>query len=121
MKNREEQERTVIPVAEEKLEVGVRQVEDRRVRVRKRVHEREEVVDQPLSSTAVDVQRVPVGDYVEERLGTRYEGNTTIIPIYEEVVVVEKRLLLKEEIHITRHESTRDHHERVTIRSEEAI
>ena len=55
-----------------------------------------------LFAEEADVRRVPVNRIVSEAPQTRQEGEVTIVPIVEEVLVVEKRLLLKEEIHIVR-------------------
>ncbi|RDV36287.1 DUF2382 domain-containing protein [Bradymonadaceae bacterium TMQ3] len=121
MSKNDEATRTILPVAREELRVEVREVEGPGVRIKKRVHEREEAVEVPLEATALDVKRVPVGRVVEAREGARREGETTIIPVYEEVAVVERRLVLKEELHITRRHSTRVHRQEVTLREEEAI
>jgi len=51
---------------------------------------------------------------------TRYEGDTMIIPILEEVLVVEKRLLLREEIRITRRQSVVRDPQEYILRREEA-
>jgi stress response protein YsnF len=45
---------------------------------------------------------VPINRIVTEALPVRYEGDTTIISLLEEVLVVEKRLMLREEVHIKR-------------------
>ncbi len=110
-----------IPVVKEELDIKKRQVETGRVRVRKVVREYEAVIDEPLEDTQVEVERVAVNTYVEEPAPARREGDTTIIPIHEEVTVVEKRLVLKEEIHITRTHTTRDEPKTVTLRREEAV
>jgi len=49
----------------------------------------------------------------------RYEGETMIIPVLEEMLTVEKRLLLKEELHVTRRPIETRYHETVTVRSED--
>jgi stress response protein YsnF len=46
----------------------------------------------------------------------REEGDTIVIPIVEEVLVVERRLFLKEEVHVGRVTSTERHHKSVTLR-----
>jgi stress response protein YsnF len=51
----------------------------------------------------------------------RTEGETTIIPVVEEVLVVEKRLVLKEEIHIRRLISKDDVEVPVTVRRQRAV
>jgi uncharacterized protein (TIGR02271 family) len=110
-----------VPVIEETLEVRKRQVETGKVRVKKVVHEREEVVDEALHGEQVEIKRVGINQVVEQTSPVRHEGNTTIIPLYEEVLVVEKRLLLKEELHITRKATERREPQRLILRSEEAV
>jgi stress response protein YsnF len=51
----------------------------------------------------------------------RHVGNTMIISLLEEVLVVEKRLMLKEELHITKGEVETYKPQRVTLRTEEAV
>jgi len=89
-----------IPIVEERLKVERRKVEAATVRVHKQVEEHTEVVDPPLQSQEVEIERVAVNQIVEEAIPVRVEGDTTIIPLLEEVLVVEKRLLLREEVHI---------------------
>ena len=76
-------------------------VETGRVRIRKMVHERGEIVDPPLMRDEVGTKRVPIDRVVEGPLSARTEEDTLIIPVLEEVLIVEKRLLLKEEVRIT--------------------
>ena len=49
---------------------------------------------------------------------TRQDGDTLIVPILEEVLVVEKRLILKEELHIRKHSSERTEQHKVRLRTE---
>lgn len=114
-----DQDEQVIQLAEERLLVNKRQVTRGRVIVRKQVFTHEAVVDEPLEQEQVDVTRVPVGALVEAAEGPRTEGDTTIIPLYEEVLVVEKRLLLTEELHVTKRRSERRDPQQVTLRREE--
>ncbi len=116
------QETLVVPVIEQQLQVMKRQVETGRVRLTKSVHEREEVVDQPLLQEEVNVERVPINRLVEGPLPeARQEGETTIIPIFEEVLVMEKRVMLKEELRITKRQFETRNPQHVTLRNEEAI
>ena len=92
---------TAIPRVAEEIDVQKRRVETGRVRATKVVRERQEVVDEPLARDEVDVQRVAVNRVVAGSVGTRQEGDTLIIPLLEEVLVVEKRLLVREELRIT--------------------
>ena len=120
-----EGERQVLPVLEETLRVEKRQVERGKVRVRKVVREHEGVVDEPLFREQVEVERVAVNELVDYppavREETSEEGDVTVIPLVEEVLVVEKRLLLKEEVRVTKRRTERREPQRVTLRREEAI
>ena len=113
-------EAAVIPVIREELRVARREIERGGVRVHKRVEEREEVVEEPSYREEVTVERVPLGQPIDEEIGSRQEGDTLIIPVLEEMLVVEKRLVLKEELHITRRAVTTREPRRVTLRSEQA-
>lgn len=116
----EDGERRVVPVVEEELDVQKRTVETGRVRITKVAHEREEVVDEPLLREEVNIERVPVNRVVEGPVQVRREGNTLIVPLLEEVLVVEKRLMLKEELHITKRRFETREPRAVTLRTEEA-
>jgi uncharacterized protein (TIGR02271 family) len=109
-----------VPVIEEELHVQKRQVETGRTRITKTVHEREEVVDEPLLREVVAIERVPIQRLVEgPPPSVRYEGDTLVIPLLEEVMVVEKRVMLKEELHVRRQQTSVRDPQRVTLRSEE--
>ena len=95
-------------------------METGRVRIHKVVHEREELVDEPLLHEEVSIERVPIHRFVDEAMPIRYEGDTMIVSLLEEVPVVEKRLMLKEELRITTRRSEVHQPVRVTLRSEEA-
>ena len=110
----------VVPVIGEEIEVDRRWVETGRVRVSKRVNERVEVVDEPVLLEEVHVERVPVDRVVDGPVPVRYEGDTMIVPLFEEVLVVEKRLVLKEELRITKRRREERVPQEVTLRSEEA-
>jgi uncharacterized protein (TIGR02271 family) len=111
----------VIPVVEEEAVVGKRWVEGDRVRVRKVVQEYEQAVNETLAEEKVEIERVPVNRYIDEPLRSRQEGDTLIIPIMEETLVVEKRLLLKEEIRVTRRRTERPVSQPVTLRREDVV
>ncbi len=111
----------VLPVVEETLDVQKHEVETGRVRITKKVHEREEVVDEPLMEEEVSVTRVDINRAVEGPMSVRYEGDTMIIPLLEEVLVTEKRLMLKAELHVTKRQVETHKPQTVTLRGEEAI
>ena len=107
MTDRLEQDREVIPVVEERAVVLKRKKLTGGLRVRTVVHEDEEVIDEPLATEEVEVERVPLDRWVEAPIPIRQEGETTIITLLEEVVVVEKRLRATEEVRITKRRTTR--------------
>ena len=109
----------VVPVLAEELEVQKRQVETGKVRLTKVVHEREVQVDKPLWREEVEVTRVPMQQVVDGPVPVREEHGTMIISVVEEVLVVEKRWMLREEIHIRQQRSETHQPQRITLRSEE--
>ncbi len=111
----------VIPVMAERLDVGRRVTETGTVRLRKVVHEREELVEEPVTRETVTVERVPVNRVVDGPVAPRQEGDTLILPVLEEVLVVERRLVLKEEVRVVRTRVTEPTSQRVTLRSEEIV
>jgi stress response protein YsnF len=84
-----QQEIAAIPLVEERISVGKRQVEAGRLRIRVSVDQREERVPVTLAYDEVEIERVPKNLPLSELPSVRLEGNTTIIPVVEEVVVVE--------------------------------
>lgn len=109
-----------IPLVEERLVVSKREVESGRLLVHVNVEEREEHLAQQLARDEVEVEHVPRNIPISEIPHVRLEGNTTIVPVVEEVLVVEKRLMLVEEIHIRRRSVVEQHETSVTLLSERA-
>ena len=94
----------VIPVLREEVSVGKRTRARGGVRLRKSVSRREEQVEASLAVETLEVRRVAVGRVVplSEAPQARQEGDTLVVPVLEEVMVLEKRVRIKEELHITR-------------------
>lgn len=109
----------VIPVLRETARIETRPVETGRVRVHTTVSERDEVVEAILRQQDLHVERIPVGRVVTETPAVREEGGVVVIPVMEEVLVVEKRLVLKEELRIRRSHGERTVRETVRLRTEE--
>jgi uncharacterized protein (TIGR02271 family) len=105
----------------EELSVGKEAVETGRLRVSKQTRTREAVVDESLLREHADVETIPIGRQISEMPSVRQEGETIIIPIVEEVLHTERRLILKEEVKITRRRTTEQFHDRVTLRYQEAV
>jgi uncharacterized protein (TIGR02271 family) len=117
----QESESVRIPLVKEHLDIGTRVVETGRgVRIHKTVSEQPVTVDERLAHDEIDVQHVPVDRIValEEAPATRYEGDTLVVPVLEEVLVVERRLRIKEELRITRIEHTERYQETVSLKAE---
>jgi uncharacterized protein (TIGR02271 family) len=110
-----------VPVIEEELEVGKRRVEGDRVSVRTVPRERTEVVEQPLESMEVEIERIAIDRQIDTAPDIRNDGDTTIIPVVEERLVVEKRLFLREEIHVHRRRVVTQFRQNVTLRSQDVV
>lgn len=94
--------RDVIPVLEESLAIGKEVVETGKVIISKKVVEEDITVNIPVVHEEVTVDKIAVNEYVDTAPEIRYDGDTMIVPIVKEVLVVEKRLMLTEELHITK-------------------
>jgi uncharacterized protein (TIGR02271 family) len=109
-----------LPVIEEQLQVGKKVVETGSVRINKIVHEEEVKVETPVVVEKLDIERIPINQYVESAPpAVRYEGDVMIVPILEEVVVVQKRLRLVEELRITKRQEHTQVSQPVILRREE--
>ena len=105
----------------EKLDVTIKPVVTGRVEVSTVTHSREFVIDEALTSQHAEIEHVAIGRIVDTAPEMREEDGVFIIPIIEEIVVVERRLFLKEEVRIRRSTRTHRHHEIVTLREQEAV
>lgn len=110
---------TVVPLAEETLKVSKRSVMRGRVQLHKYVTERTETADVTLVREQLEVEHVKVGRPVDEAAPVRYEGDTVVIPLYEEVLVVTKQLRLVEEVRVKTQRSERQEPQQVILRREE--
>lgn len=94
-------EQRVIPVIEEHLHVGTKTVETGRVHISKKVLTENYDAELLVLKEEVIVEKKPINQYIDgDAPGIRLDGDTTIIPVIKEVIV--KRLLLVEELHITK-------------------
>ena len=120
--DRDASKKMTIPVIEEQVQIDKKVVESGSVRITNVVSEQEVPVDIPLIQEEHDIQRIPVNQYVETLPPpVRYEGDTMIIPVVREVLVVEKRLLLVEELHVTKSQVQKQETQYITLRKEEVI
>ena len=117
-------ETDVIALVEETARIDKRLVETGRVRVETRTETIEQVLRETLRSDAVGVTRVPVDRVIVEGEPVptvRTEDGVTIIPVLEEILVVEKRLVLKEELHMRQTSTVEDVEVPVTMRRQHAV
>lgn len=110
-----------LPVVEEVVTVEKQTKVTGTVRVRTEIEQADVVVDEPLAACEVEIERVPMDRWIDSPVEVRQDGDTTIVPVMEEVLVTEKRLKLIEEVRITRHRSTRRSPQHVTLRRQQAI
>lgn len=108
----------VVPVREEVLVSTTHPIELGEVLIHKRVETvpYETIVD--VTRDDIDIQRVTINRAVDAVPGPRQEGQTLVIPVVEEVLVTEKRLMLREEIRVTRRQVAEQVPIRETLRRE---
>jgi stress response protein YsnF len=110
----------VVPLHEEEFAIS-RQRTERVVRVRVETTTTEHPVDEPVLLETVEVEHVPVGRTIDSIPPIRTEGDTTIVPVVQEELIILRRLILKEEIHLRRVQRTERHREIVTLRQQQAV
>jgi uncharacterized protein (TIGR02271 family) len=109
----------IVPVVREEIHVDKQTRENGKVTIHVTPQARQETIDVALRDEQVQVQRVPINRPVDTPPSVRQEGDVTIVPVFEEVLVVEKRLILKEEIRITRVRNERHERQTVTLHEEQ--
>jgi len=108
----------IIPIVEEQLRVEHREVVDGIVRITLGVQSAPQTVTEALYHEQVQVEHVPLNRVIETIPQVRYEddGNTMVIPVVEEEVIVTKRYILREEIRVTKQIAQTEHTEQVALR-----
>jgi uncharacterized protein (TIGR02271 family) len=109
-----------VPVISEVIDVEKRTVDEGGYRLTKQVETRQETVDELLRTQQVSIERRPVGTQLAlaDMPQPHYEGKTLVIPVIEEILVTEKRLVLVEEVRITPVETTRREHQSIDLLTE---
>ena len=113
-------EKIVIPLHAEDMSVK-RHAVKRDVRVQVHTISHDQLVDEALTHEKVEIERIAINRPVDAIPPLREEGGLTVISVVEEVLVVERRLVLKEEIHLRRVRTTTQHRETVTLRDQEVV
>lgn len=96
-----DQDELRLPMVEESVSIQRRDVETDRIRVRTVVDAEDVLVEEQLHVGQLDVVRESVEREVAEAPAPYREGDTLIIPVVEERLVIEKRLFVVEELRIT--------------------
>ncbi|HEX8421498.1 MAG TPA: YsnF/AvaK domain-containing protein [Sphingomonas sp.] len=92
----------IIPIVEEQAHISKRAGPTERVNVRTTAVDEDVLVRDALRHEHVEVTRVPMDCELAQAPAIRTEGDVTIVPVFEERLVVEKRLFLIEEVHLRR-------------------
>jgi stress response protein YsnF len=114
----------VIPVLQEEMTVGTRLVDTGRgVRVHKHVVETPHVIEQALLQDALAIEHVAIGRLLadDELPQVRQEGDVLIVPVIEEVLVLQTRRSLKEEVRIVRSSRLVQQQQTVLLKSEQVV
>jgi uncharacterized protein (TIGR02271 family) len=114
-------EEIVIPVVEEELQAEAVPVKTGSVRVDKQVEIRTRTIQAALLHEDVEVRRVPLNRVVHEIPPVRKKGDTVIVPVVEEEIIVTKRLVLKEEVHLIKRRSKDQFKKSVELERERAV
>lgn len=119
-----DREDRVIPLAAETARAERTLRETGRVRVTVRTETLPETVEETLRTSRVSVERVPVGRTLAdgEAIPQPREApdGTWIIPVLEEALVIERRLVLREEVHVRREDASETLREVVELRRQRA-
>jgi stress response protein YsnF len=109
-----------VPILREEVAITTRVVDTGRgVRVTKSVTEEPAEIRERLWHEEVEIQRVAVDRVVAEAPPSRYEGDVLVVPVLEEILVIEKRYRIKEELRITRVRKEQEYRETVPLRVED--
>lgn len=111
----------VIPLHEEKVELGKRKVTKGKVRISIVTREREELIRELHEKQEVEIERRPIGKEVDHAPTVYQAGDTVIIPVVEETFTMVRKLVVKEEIRIRYVNKREERKQRVTLRHQEAV
>ena len=90
-----------IPVIEEVPVITKKMTETEKVKIKKTVTESPYSKDELLLKEEIVIEHVPRDEIRTEPAQIRYEGDSMIIPVQEEILVVEKKIKIREELHIS--------------------
>jgi uncharacterized protein (TIGR02271 family) len=110
----------VVPVVNEELHADAVPVQTGGVRVTKHIEGHDEIVEQELRKGRVEIKRVKTDRVVDGPQPVQRLGNTLVVPVVSEVLHVEKRWVVTEEIHLTQIEERETMQETVRVNREQA-
>jgi len=112
-----------VPLVEEFAEVEKVMVDRGGFRISKNVEVEAHTLDEPLQHFRCEVERRAINKQLDGTTvpNVRYEGETLVVPVIEEVLVTEKRLVLVEEVRITRIAGTHSSPKTVELRRENVV
>jgi uncharacterized protein (TIGR02271 family) len=121
MTEQPERHELAVPVVEEELVTGTREVKTGAIRVRKRVQHLRKHLEMPVVKDVLRIDRVPVNRVVKTIPPIREEDGILIVPVVEEQIVVSRRMVLKEEIHVIRKQVKETAARDVSLAKEHAV
>ena len=89
-----------LPLIAEEAIAHVHEVDRGKLIIDKRVEMVPHEAKVDVGTDRVEIERVPINKEVETAPETRQEGDTLIVPVIEEVLVVTKRFRIIEEVHV---------------------
>ena len=111
----------VIPVVSEALHVDRESERTGALRVRVETTDRVHTLIGEATSRSVAVSRVRRGVPVDTIRDVWRDGDTLVVPVYEEQLVLRRQLMLTEEIHLHMHQATRPLAGDVPLREQRAV
>jgi uncharacterized protein (TIGR02271 family) len=108
-----------IPLIEERARIEKEVVERGVVKIDTFITEHVETISDALTREEIDIRHVAMNLTVDAVPEVRQEGDVIIIPVVEERLVVSKRLVLTEELHVHRRKVSEPASIPVTLRSTE--
>jgi stress response protein YsnF len=112
---------TTIPLVEDEVRIKKQLVSKGGVRVETVTDTVEEFVRETLDAEETDVRRVELNQDITAAPSVRVEDGVTIIPIVEEILVVQKQLRLTAELHIRKRVVSREVEVPVSLRKQRAV
>jgi uncharacterized protein (TIGR02271 family) len=110
---------TIIPVSREFVTITKEVVETGKVHIRKQVTEEEATINLPMIQEGYHVERKPGSkELLHQYPAVRHDGDNMVIPVVREVLIVEKRYEVLEELHVIKTKTEVPHLQQVTLRKE---